>query len=527
MRRRRRPVGLEERLAGLREAVDLAEGVLPGEELGDARELLGRAGERAALAPGVTVAALLGATGSGKSSLFNALVGEPLAAVHARRPTTTRPLAAVWEAPGVGELLDWLEVPDRQLRPSDEALAGLVLLDLPDIDSTRAQNRQVAARLAERVDALVWVLDPQKYADAVVHEDYLHPLRRHAGVSIVVLNQVDRLGEGDRPGVLAHLRRLLDDDGMGDVEVIPASAVTGEGVQPLRERLARLAAQGRAARDRLEADVRTVAEQLTERHAAVGRVAEEPTAADQLVRACAAAAGAGEVTTAVERSYRRRAGRHVGWPPLRWLGRLRPDPLRRLHLEAPATGAPSLPAPTPAQEAGVRTGVHDLVSGSTEGMAEPWRSVVAARTEARVPELVDALDATIAATDLEAQRRPRWWRLWSFLGHLFFAAALAGALWLGGLALLGYLQLPQPSTPMLGPLPWPTALLIGGLVVGLLLALTGRLLARVGARRSARRARRRLEDGIRTTATDVMVTPLAADLRRYRDFTAALERATR
>src|SRR5699024_9650808 len=105
-------------------------------------------------------------------------------------------------------LLDWLEVPDRRLRPADPRLDGLVLLDLPDIDSTRTENRRVAARLAERVDALGWVLDPQKYADAVVHEEYLHPLREHAAVSVVVLNQVDRLAESDLPGVLTHLREI-------------------------------------------------------------------------------------------------------------------------------------------------------------------------------------------------------------------------------------------------------------------------------------------------------------------------------
>ncbi len=527
MRRRHRPPELEQRAAALATAVELADGVVPATELAPARELLSRFGQRTALAPGVTVAALLGATGSGKSSLFNALVGEPLAHVHARRPTTTRPLAAVWEAPGAATLLDWLEAPDRRLRPADPRLAGLVLLDLPDIDSTRTANRQVAARLAERVDALVWVLDPQKYADAVVHEEYLRPLHEHASVSLVVLNQVDRLAAADRPGVLTHLRQLLDRDGMGDVEVLSTSAVTGEGVAELRQRLARLTAEGRAVRERLEADLRTTAGELRDRHAAADEVPAEPRGAARLVDACARAAGVGEVRTAVERSYRRRAHRHTGWPPVRWLARLRPDPLRRLHLEAPTAGATSLPEPTPAQAAAVRTGVHDLAWDSTEGMAATWRSALVARTEERVPALVDTLDATIAGTDLGGQRRPRWWRLWSVLGTLLFLTALAGALWLGGLAVLGYLRLPEPQTPMLGPVPWPTALLLGGSAGGLLLALVGRLLARAGGRRTARRAQAQLTQGIGRTATEVVVAPLAAELRRYREFCAAVERAAR
>ena len=527
MRRRQRTPELEERAAALGTAVERGDGVVPADDLAPARRLLERMGERRALASGVTVAALLGATGSGKSSLFNALVGESLADVHARRPTTTHPLAAVWEAPGAATLLDWLDVPDRRVRPADPRLTGLVLLDLPDIDSTRTANRRIAGRLAERVDALVWVLDPQKYADAVVHDEYLHPLRAHASVSLVVLNQVDRLAAGDRPGVLAHLREILGRDGLADVEVLTTSAVTGEGVPELRERLARLAAEGRAVRNRLAADVRTVAGELRDRHGSGGAVPAEPEGVARLVDACGRAAGVHEVRSAVERSYRSRAHRHTGWPPLRRLGRLRPDPLRRLHLDAPTTGASSLPAPTPAQEAAVRTGVHDLAWDSTTGMAETWRAAVVARTEERVPALVDALDATIARTDLGAQRRPRWWRVWSVLGMLLFTTALAGALWLGALAVLGYLRLPPPDTPMLGPLPWPTALLLGGLAAGLVLALVGRLLARAGARRAARRARARLAEGIGATVTEVVVDPLAADLHRYREFSTAVADAAR
>src|SRR5690606_38160937 len=100
MRRRQRTPELEERAAALGTAVERGDGVVPADDLAPARRLIERMGERRALASGVTVAALLGATGSGKSSLFNALVGESLADVHARRPTTTHPLAAVWEAPG-------------------------------------------------------------------------------------------------------------------------------------------------------------------------------------------------------------------------------------------------------------------------------------------------------------------------------------------------------------------------------------------------------------------------------------------
>src|SRR6185503_12355199 len=141
---------------------------------------------------------------------------------------------------------------------------GLVLLDLPDHDSTAVAHRLQVDKLVELVDVLVWVLDPQKYADALVHDRYLRPYVEHAGVLLVVLNQVDRLDDAARAACLADLRRLLDDAGLSAVPILAVSARTGLGVDELREELARRVAAHRAAADRLAADVRAVAARLAE-----------------------------------------------------------------------------------------------------------------------------------------------------------------------------------------------------------------------------------------------------------------------
>lgn len=60
--------------------------------------------ERRALSGDHTVVGFFGATGSGKTSLFNAVVGEDLGKAAARRPTTSSPLAAIWEPDGSEEL---------------------------------------------------------------------------------------------------------------------------------------------------------------------------------------------------------------------------------------------------------------------------------------------------------------------------------------------------------------------------------------------------------------------------------------
>ncbi|MDO5064027.1 MAG: 50S ribosome-binding GTPase, partial [Actinomyces bowdenii] len=80
-------------LEALERAVDLAAGLgIDQDDLAPAREVIERAGQRRRLAPQATVVALLGATGSGKSSVFNALAGGELARVAVTRPTTSQPL---------------------------------------------------------------------------------------------------------------------------------------------------------------------------------------------------------------------------------------------------------------------------------------------------------------------------------------------------------------------------------------------------------------------------------------------------
>ncbi|TRW43158.1 GTPase, partial [Georgenia yuyongxinii] len=295
---------LPDDLHRLRGALDAAEGHLPATVVESATALLDRAQERQNLAAGRTVVALLGATGSGKSSLFNALLGRDVATVAARRPTTNRPLAAVWGEDDAAELLDWLGVPERT--SANGGPEGLVLLDLPDIDSTAVEHRQIAARMAGRVDVLVWVLDPQKYADGIVHRDYLAPMAAHADVTLVVLNQVDTLDPGERDGVLGDLAGLLERDGLGRVDVLPVSARQGTGIDALRERIAAVAATTRAAQLRLAADVRTTAAALAGAGSdgvVGGRDEPAPTAAAdrdvaRLVGAAAQAAGVDAVRDA-------------------------------------------------------------------------------------------------------------------------------------------------------------------------------------------------------------------------------------
>ena len=520
-------VPLTDRLAALREALEVADGRLEVPETGRARTLLAKAGAREALGD-ATVVALAGATGSGKSTLFNALSGSDISSPGVRRPTTGVAHATVWprrDGASADRLLDWLEVPRRHVQTDpDPALEGLVLLDLPDHDSTRLENRLEVDRLVELVDVLVWVLDPQKYADAAVHDRYLAPHAGHAGVLLVVLNQVDRLEPTTADSVCADLRRLLDSEGLAGTPLVPVSARTGQGLPALHAELARRVSARKAATERLTADVRAAASGLQEHCGDSG--AELARGERQaLTSALSDAAGVPAVARAVERSARRDGVAHTGWPLLRWTGKLRPDPLRRLHV-GDAASRTSLPPASPAQQAAVSSALRRARDSAGHGLPQAWRDDLRRTVELSQERLGDRLDRAVAGTDLGPDRTPVWQRLVGGLQWLLVLTALVGALWLLGLVALAYLQLDDVlPLPRVEGIPLPTLLLVGGLLAGLLLALLVRPLVRASARRRRRRAERRLRAAVEQVTSDEVLTPLARAREDHDRYCSAVARA--
>ncbi|WP_225754012.1 GTPase [Actinotalea sp. Marseille-Q4924] len=528
-----------ERLDALARAVVAGRDVLPRDVVVAAAAVEDRAGHRMRLSADHTVVAFAGATGSGKSSLVNAVTGVDVAAVDVLRPTTSEALALVRGEEGSAALLDWLGVrrrhvleveptPDgpadaawfaRNRRPVDEG--GLVLLDLPDHDSVVVEHRLEAERLVALVDLMVWVVDPQKYADAALHDRYLRNLTGHRDVLLVALNQIDRLPPAQRDACAADLARLLADDGLAGVPVLLTSARTGEGVEALRDRLDDAARRREAATARTVADVREVAERI--RAVTAPTTSAPPQARRDLVVALERAGGVPLVTAAVRAGWAARGRRATGWPPTRWLARFRPDPLRRLHLGRTGGRADeadpdaevvrsSLPAPGPAEEAKARGAVRAYVDQVTQGAPDPW--VLHARTAPDHDGLPDALDHAVASTPVLPARRPGWWAAVGALQWLLLAVLVGGALWLGALAVLASLQLPAPEPPRWGDVPWPTVALLGGALAGLLVALVARVAVGVGARRQAARATARLHEAVALVADRRVVEPVREVLDR-------------
>lgn len=521
------------RVKGLDLAVSAARGRVDDAVLAPATEVVAKASERLRLSADHTVVALGGATGSGKSSTFNALVGLDLASVSVRRPTTSWVTACTWGSRGASELLQWLGVPPRHQILRDSMLDtgreakdmdGLVLLDMPDHDSTELSHHLEVERLVRLADLLIWVLDPQKYADAAIHDRFLRPLAAHKGVMMIVLNHIDEVAEERRPGMIADLRRLLDADGLDGITLVATSAREGIGIEELRAAITARVADKAATRARISTNVTEVAAAIQQ--ASGDAVPPALTEKDQaeLRSAMAEAAGVPVVVEAVEKASLMRARRATGWPPTSWLSRFGSDPLKHLDLDAPgrefiAKAKSTLPDTNQLQTARVDSAVRTLADRLSDGMTRPWATAISRASTARLPEVSERLDRALASTQLGVGRAPVWTVAVQLVQWLLVLAAVAGGVWLAGGSAL---DLPDRKV---GQVPVPVMLLVGGVALGVLLAVLCRMLVDSAARTKAQNADQRLRAAVDQVADELVIAPLSVELDAYRTTTEGLRAA--
>lgn len=593
-------------VASLKDAISYGEGRVPETVLLDAAETLERLSQRRELSTEHTVIGFFGATGSGKSTLFNAIAGQNIALSAPTRPTTSTVQAAIWEAEGSEELLDWLGI-DKRVYPRTQALAaegeasdgngagkhnkaggaaapnavtepapglfnrirravggrgemrtrtgGLILLDMPDFDSVTTTNRDLAARMMRYVDVLVWVVDPQKYADAVIHRDFMVPLAASGAQALCVLNQADKLAPAEVPAVLASLTRLLQAEGTEAhllAAPIAVSARTGEGVDVLRDLLAQVAAAKSLSLQRTDAQLHATASQLRTYAGGEGTVLAGAYALDaeqKLVKACYSSSQAEQVLQAATASYRRAAGQRTGWILTRWMSRLKADPLRRLHLgqqdetksaskaeksagmlgseseNAPELVASSLPPLSAAQKAGMANAVRQYSKQMAARIDEPWKRSMKEAALSREAELPELLERDMVRIDYGLGRTRAPWVIFNALQWIALLSALAGVGWLTLISGMAYLQiqLPPAPTPEGSPVPLPTLLLLLGILLGIASAGVGRLLTAMGSRYYTRKLRGRLQTGVEKAVQSCVVAPVQQEAKCLNAYRKALD----
>jgi len=514
--------------------------------LADASDLLSRAGQRLMLSPSHTVVSLAGGTGSGKSSLFNRLAGADFSTVGVTRPVTSEAHACVWGLSGSGPLLEWLGVPRRYryarasaLGSGEQSLSGLVLLDLPDHDSVMGHATDLVDRIVGRSDLLVWVLDPQKYADAAVHRRFLVPLAGHSEVIAVVLNQSYLLTAGQVEDCVHDLRRLLDSEDLHDVQILVTSAATGAGIEELRKLLVDAVSARRAATARISADVDKIAARF-EPYGAVDTVDADtdgplrlPAETQQrLASSFTAAAGVAAIGDALRGARELRAMDYVGWP-VSWLAeRLRsPDPVRRVRLGKLWDELRGISAgPSGAQQAEVDNALTQVADEVSPRLPKPWSRTVRAAVRSRAEDIPRALGAEIGAALPAEAAVDRWWRMVGVLQGLLLGFVIVGLAWFIALLICSVAGvgsgLPRLFTdPWL--LPWAVLLVFVGLAGGWLTARRCTKAVSEAAARDSQSLLDEIKQRVSEVAHDMVILPAELELDELSRFRSELSAAAR
>jgi hypothetical protein len=120
------------------------------------------------------VVATFGGTGTGKSTLVNALIGRECARTGRQRPTTTRPLLIVHPNADLGALGFSTEDFDVS-RVDAPLLQDIVVIDCPDPDTSeddaKGSNLQRLHQLLPHCDVLIYTSTQQKYRSGRVTEE--------------------------------------------------------------------------------------------------------------------------------------------------------------------------------------------------------------------------------------------------------------------------------------------------------------------------------------------------------------------
>jgi GTPase SAR1 family protein len=164
----------------------------------------------------------LGGTGTGKSTLFNALCEKPLSATGVERPKTAGPVAHAHSRCPLVKAFPFPEINIKGISPEEtplphggtpgelavlgsreETLSHLVLVDTPDLDSVEEKNHAMARDLYALSDVVVFVASQEKYADEVLH-DFFRKVLEDEKPYFFVLNKASE--ESSREEILKSLQ---------------------------------------------------------------------------------------------------------------------------------------------------------------------------------------------------------------------------------------------------------------------------------------------------------------------------------
>jgi GTP-binding protein EngB required for normal cell division len=446
------------------EAADAAD--LLGLDSGPLRSAHAAGVQRSGFPGDAYVLALVGGTGVGKSSLLNALAGGVVSPASARRPTTSEPIAWIpsGEREALEPLLDWL---GRRGDPRARTvgIGPVAILDLPDMDSVATEHRARVEALLPLVDAVAWVTDPEKYADAVLHDEFLRSWLPRLGRQVVLVNKSDRLSPDDARRIQRDLEADLAYEAIhgSDLAVLRSSAVSSGGADDFRAWLADGAEAKRVVRERVAASLSAAARDLAwaagDGHASSGRPLLDGASREAAVRSATDAVLRVVDLPALERqavAATRASARSRGAGPL---GRLTSF-IYRTSGRQTAVADPTRFLLRWRERGGLGPAVESIrgaISAPVRDAPPAIRPAIAAtlhQGEVRVG-LERAVDRAVGGVGVLQAPTSRWWTVFGLLHTLATAAIVLSAAWVVVWILV------RPATgsvvlPVLGPSPRPS-----------------------------------------------------------------------
>ena len=161
--------------------------------------LLKHEGQRLKSGKVYVVIVLMGGTGVGKSTLLNALAGQPIARTGPLRPTTRQVLAYIHTSLP-SDILP-AQLLEQAVRHDQDVLHNKAIVDAPDLDSKETENYWRLRGILPYADIVLYIGSPEKYHDRIGWELFREFSGRKAFA--FVLNRWDecvgREHTGERP----------------------------------------------------------------------------------------------------------------------------------------------------------------------------------------------------------------------------------------------------------------------------------------------------------------------------------------
>ncbi len=460
---------IERLLEALDQLVAHASEIVDSDQLAKSAQLVRHGRRRIGFLGDGLVVALAGGTGSGKSSLLNAIAGSKVTESGPIRPTTSQALAwaPVTPEPGIVRLLEDMGI---ETIVTHSEFPNLTILDMPDTDSVVGAHRALFQELLPRVDAVVWVVDPEKYNDRLLHDHYLAPLAAYSDQFVFVMNQIDRLSSAELETVLDDFDHRLRVDGIVDPLVVATAAdpIDGPpiGIEHLMEELSTRLDAKQLVVEKVAIDARRVAADLADAAGLGGGPigfddrwdATRQRAVDVLSELVAGT----EVEEVATRVGRAEAMRKAAGPLGALSDSVKDSPVGRLlgfqqsavALEA-STANWNHRAGLEAVYALIERFVGDVASDLGGRHAVKLRTALPGEeTTEGIQRIVDRSLVGYQFPDVRAAI-PNWLRVFGVLKWAFAGTFIAGAIWLWAVPV------------QRGEWPWPIILMLGALVLGL------------------------------------------------------------